>query len=47
MDYGQLRKDQEEDVDIGPLLKWKEDGVKRPSWSEISDESPTFKALWA
>ena len=27
----QLRKDQEEDVDIGPLLKWKEDGVERPA----------------
>ena len=24
------RKDQEEDVDIGPLLRWKEDGVERP-----------------
>ena len=34
-------------MDIGPLLKWKEDGVERPAWSEISDESPSFKALWA
>ena len=34
-------------MDIRPLLKWKEDGVERPSWSEISDESPSFKALWA
>ena len=43
----QLRKDREEDVDIGLLLKWKEDGVERPSWLEILDESSTFKALWA
>ena len=42
----QFRKDQKEDVDIGPLLKWKEDGVERPAWSEISDESPSFKVLW-
>ena len=39
------RKDQEEDKDIGPLLRWKEDGTERPGWSEISDESPSFKAL--
>ncbi|XP_063920956.1 uncharacterized protein LOC135135765 [Zophobas morio] len=43
----QLRKDQEEDVDIRPLLKWKEVGAERPAWSEISNESPSFKALWA
>ena len=36
------RKDQEEDEDIGPILRWKEDG-----WSETSDNSPSFKALWA
>ena len=41
------RPNQEEDVDIRPLLRWKEDGIKRPGWSEISDESPSFKALWA
>ena len=26
----QLRKDQEEDVNIGPLLKCEEDGMERP-----------------
>ena len=36
-----------DDVDIGPLLKWKEDGTKRPAWSEISEKSPSFDALWA
>ena len=41
------RKDQEEDEDIGPLLRWKEDGMERPGWSEILDESSSFKALWA
>ena len=38
------RKDQEEDKDIGALLRWKEDGIERPGWSEIS---PFFKALLA
>ena len=23
------------------------DGIERPGWSEISDKSPFFKALWA
>ena len=31
-------------MDIGPLLKWKEDGVERPGWSH---ESSSFNALWA
>ncbi|KAJ3643388.1 hypothetical protein Zmor_026101 [Zophobas morio] len=39
------KMDQEEDEDIGPLLRWKEDGSERPGWSEISDESPSFKVL--
>ena len=39
-------KKKEVDVDSGSLLKWKEDGVERPGWSEISDESPSLKALW-
>ena len=34
-------------MDVRPLLKWKENGVERPAWSEISDEPPTFKVLWA
>ncbi|KAJ3659762.1 hypothetical protein Zmor_011435 [Zophobas morio] len=42
----QLRKDQEEHVDIGPLLRWKADGAERPAWLEISDGSPSFKVLW-
>ena len=33
-------------MDIGPLLQWKEDGMERPGLSEISHESPSFKALW-
>ncbi|KAJ3652222.1 hypothetical protein Zmor_018205 [Zophobas morio] len=41
------RKDQEENKDIGPLLRWKEDGMDRPGWSEVSGESPSFKTLWA
>ena len=31
---------------IGPLVRWKEDGIEQPGWSEISSESPSFKALW-
>ena len=33
-------------MDIGPLLKWKDDGVERPAWSKVSDELPSFQALW-
>ena len=33
-------------MDIGPLLRWKEDGVERPGWSNILNESPSLKALW-
>ena len=40
-----FRKDQEEDVDIGSLLRCKENGVERPGWSEISDESPSLNRL--
>ena len=47
MHTAHLRKDQEEEVDIRLLLKWKEDGPERPARSEISDESPYFKVLWA
>ena len=32
----QLRKDQEEDIDIGPLVKWKENEAERSTWSEIA-----------
>ena len=41
------RKDQEADKNIGPLLRWKEDGMDQPGWSEISGDSPSFNALWA
>ncbi|KAJ3643605.1 hypothetical protein Zmor_026306 [Zophobas morio] len=42
-----FRKDQKEHVNIGPFLRWKEDGKERSGWLEISHESPSFKALWA
>ena len=43
----QLGVDQEEDEDNGPLVRRKEDEIERPGSSKISDESPSFKALWA
>ena len=41
------RKSQEEERDIEPLLRWKEDKIDRPRWSEASDGSPSFEALCA
>ncbi|KAJ3645617.1 hypothetical protein Zmor_023259 [Zophobas morio] len=42
-----LKREQEADDIIGPILKWKEEGVERPGWAELSDQSPSLKALWA
>ncbi|XP_063907405.1 uncharacterized protein K02A2.6-like [Zophobas morio] len=42
-----LKREQEADDIIGPILKWKEEGVERPGWAELSDQSPSLKVLWA
>ena len=34
-------------MNIEPLLRLEKVGVERSDWSEISDDSPSFKALWA
>lgn len=41
-----VRTAQQEDSDVGPLLKWKEENRQRPGWEEVSPESPTLKAMW-
>ena len=43
----QLRKDQEKAVNIGCLVKWKDDGMERLGWSEILYKWPFFSALWS
>lgn len=43
----QCRAEQLEDPDIGPILRLKEAGEERPSWTDISDRGLSFKALWA
>jgi transposase InsO family protein len=43
----EIRKEQLEDPDIGPLLRKKDASQSRPKWKEIASESEAFKALWA
>ncbi len=38
---------QQTDADIAPILRAKVDGDQRPSWEEISIESPATKSYWA
>lgn len=42
----EIRKDQERDLDIGPILLMKETGGPKPTWEDISAKSPNVKALW-
>lgn len=42
-----LRRSQQEDDNIGPLLKYREEQDVRPGWEAVSDKSPELKALWA
>ena len=37
---------QEEEPAIMSMLQWKLDGVKKPLWKEVSQESGDLKALW-
>jgi predicted aspartyl protease len=43
----EVRSEQLKDSDIVQILEAKENGDQRPSWQEVSDKSPAFKALWA
>ncbi|GBN57458.1 hypothetical protein AVEN_123853-1 [Araneus ventricosus] len=43
----EIQKAQLEDPDIRPILKMKLNSTDRPSWQEISQESPTTKRYWA
>lgn len=42
-----VRKVQQEDSDICPLHKSKEDNRPRRGWEDVSPGSPTLKAMWA
>ena len=37
---------QEEEPAIMSMLQWKLDGIKKPLWKEVSQESGDLKALW-
>jgi hypothetical protein len=43
----EVRSEQLKDSDIVQILEAKENGDQRPSWQEVSDNSPALKALWA
>ena len=38
---------QRTDPDVSPILRSKVDGDQRPTWEEISIESPATKSYWA
>lgn len=42
-----LRRSQQADDNIGPLLQCREVQETRPGWETVSDKSPELKALWA
>ena len=42
----ELRKIQEADPEIGPVLKWKVAGCERPDWKEIRCPGRTTLILW-
>ena len=37
---------QDDDPDIGPIMRWKRAGNDRPRWEDISPESREAKVLW-
>ena len=41
-----MKRAQEEDIDLQPILGWLQSGVK-PQWSDISAYSPATKSYWA
>ena len=42
-----MLKAQQEDPDIGPILRLKSENQERPKWEEISSGSPSMKFYWA
>ena len=42
-----MRKAQENDRDLQPLLRWLANGSSKPKWSEVAGCSPATKSLWA
>ncbi len=47
MTKAELRQKQQQDPIIGKILKFKETQQEKPSWQEISKESPQFKTYWS
>ncbi len=42
-----IRKAQQDDPDIGPMIQWKKRSNSRPSWKDISATSRSTKSYWA
>ena len=45
--YNDLRKAQEQDGDLKPILMWREKSDTRPNWEAVAPHSPTTKLYWA
>ena len=45
--YGELSKLQQQDPDIGPILKWRKISSARPPREKVARYSPTTKLYWA
>ena len=45
--YTDLRKAQEQDSDIEPILRWKRESENRPDWETVAPHSPATKLYWA
>ena len=43
----EIREAQMADETIAPILKWKEEGVERPTWKEVSAQSVALKTYWS
>jgi hypothetical protein len=43
----ELQQSQQEDPDIGPIIKLMKNSMEKPSWSKIAPESAVTKAYWA
>ncbi|KAJ8942201.1 hypothetical protein NQ318_021088 [Aromia moschata] len=42
----ELLRDQENDLNLKPIVNWKKEG-RKPTWEEVSRYSPTVKSYWA
>ena len=43
----QIRKAQADDIDIKPIISWKQNSNERPTWRDVSPANKITKAYWA